>query len=84
MSQWLLQPWPVSGSVYTIKFFDSNYGLASLDNPTVIRTTNGGVNWQVITYMRIYDLQKINDSTMYGNGRPTLQTDRIYRHSIKD
>ncbi|MBI5402762.1 MAG: hypothetical protein HY959_05145, partial [Ignavibacteriae bacterium] len=79
MSQWLLQPWPVVGGTYSIKFFDNNYGIASLDNPCVIRTTNGGVNWNIQKYVKMYNLQMINDSIMYGYGGPTLQTDRIYR-----
>jgi photosystem II stability/assembly factor-like uncharacterized protein len=80
-SQWLLQPWPVtvSGIVYDIKFFDNNVGIASMQNPVVIRTTNGGQNWQPIFYSTIYKLQKINDSIMYACGRPVLQNDRIYR-----
>jgi photosystem II stability/assembly factor-like uncharacterized protein len=78
-SQWLLQPWPVSGNVYNIKFFDSNTGIATLDNYNVIRTTNGGQNWQIKLNSIIYTLQKINDSTMYGWGKPLLQSERIYR-----
>jgi len=78
-SQWLLQPWPVVGGTYSIKFFDNNYGIASLDNPVVIRTTNGGVNWNIQKYVKMYNLQKINDSVMYGYGGPTLQSNRIYR-----
>ena len=78
-SQWLLQPWPVSGNTYIIRFFDNNYGIATLENFTVIRTTNGGQNWQPILNSLIYMLQKINDSTMYGWGKPVLQDARIYR-----
>jgi hypothetical protein len=44
MSQWLLQPWPVSGNTYDIKFFDNNTGIISLPNLNVWRTTNGGNN----------------------------------------
>ena len=79
-SQWFLQPWPVSGNTYDIKFFDANTGIASLENPAIIRTTNGGQNWQIINYIRIYSFQKISDSVMYGQGRSLYAgSDLIYR-----
>jgi photosystem II stability/assembly factor-like uncharacterized protein len=78
-SQWFIQPWPVSGNTYDIKFFDTNTGIACLDNFNVLRTTNGGSNWYIINNFRIFKLNKINDSVIFGWGRPYLDYDRIYR-----
>jgi hypothetical protein len=79
MCQWLNQPLPVSGDVFDIKFFDANTGIISMDNPVVLRTTNGGDNWQIISSNRILGMQKIDNNIIYGYGRPTLADDRIYR-----
>jgi hypothetical protein len=79
LSQWVLQPLPVSGNVRDIKFFDKNYGLISLDNPILIRTTNGGNNWVISNNLNIFELEKIDSLTIYGHGRQNNGNDIIYR-----
>jgi len=71
-SQWSLQPWPESGTVRDIKYFNQNYGLFSSvnsnNNPSVWRTTNGGYNWiKVVSNIMLY-LQIIDSNTIFGWG----------------
>ncbi len=53
----------------TISFYDTLYGIAAGDSGTVHRTFNGGVSWDTVTTFSdeiIWDLQFVNDSTIYG------------------
>ena len=77
-AQWLQQTLPVSGLVYDISFFDANTGLVSMDTPALLRTTNGGVNWNVIADFRCFHLEKIDINTLYATGRRGI-SDMIYR-----
>ncbi len=77
-SQWVQQTLPVSGSPYSILFLNQNTGFISLDIPTILKTTNGGTNWNVIGNFRIYNMYKIDSTTIYANGRLT-GVDKIYR-----
>ncbi len=77
-SQWVQQTLPVSGSPYSIIFLNQNTGFISLDIPAILKTTNGGTNWNVIGNFRIYNMYKIDSTTIYANGRLT-GVDKIYR-----
>ncbi len=77
-SQWVQQTLPVSGSPYSIIFLNQNTGFISLDIPALLKTTNGGTNWNVIGNFRIYNMYKIDSTTIYANGRLT-GVDKIYR-----
>lgn len=72
-AQWVSQPLPFAIDVYDMKFFDANTGVIATHDQTtyntyVLRTTNGGNNWVINSYSIIFTLQKINDSTIYGQG----------------
>jgi photosystem II stability/assembly factor-like uncharacterized protein len=70
MCQWIYQSLPSYHSVTDIKFFDENTGILIYhDNQTtygMLKTTNGGFNWFIVTnYIYYYDMQKIDSITMY-------------------
>lgn len=76
-SQWFEQTLPVGGTMYDMVFFDANTGVISFDSRNVIRTTNGGNNWSVVGTFYVFNLKKVDDMAVYGNGRYT--SDVIYR-----
>jgi photosystem II stability/assembly factor-like uncharacterized protein len=80
-SQWVQQTLPVGGPTNDIAFFDFNTGIIALNtNPGMIyRTTNGGYNWYLINYIRIYNFNKIDSQVIYANGRDINANDVIYR-----
>jgi photosystem II stability/assembly factor-like uncharacterized protein len=80
-SQWVKYTNPIiKYDVNDIVFFDKNIGLmAYQDTALLYRTTDGGNNWALIKYFRIYQFEKIDSVTVYGQGRPNLSDDRIYR-----
>lgn len=45
--------------LFSVSFGDANTGLVSGLNGTLLRTTNKGVNWSVITLESIYDIMKV-------------------------
>jgi len=67
---WFSQPLPVSGQVQDLKFFDANTGLIAMEMTTVImRTTNGGFNWNVVLSNQPAGYFEIIDSNMiYAGG----------------
>jgi photosystem II stability/assembly factor-like uncharacterized protein len=80
MCQWVQQTLPVTGSVYSIVFFDQNTGLVSINSTPayLLRTTNGGNNWSVISNYKMHVMNKIDSVTMYGIGVIGIEC-RIYR-----
>ncbi|MBN1632864.1 MAG: hypothetical protein JW917_01705, partial [Ignavibacteria bacterium] len=68
--QWFQQTLPVSGQIYDIEFFDANTGIISMNTtpPYILRTINGGNNWDIIANLRIYYLDKVDSMAVYGNG----------------
>ena len=66
-SGWFSQPLPVSGEVWDLKFFDSNTGLISMiQTTTILRTTNGGYNWNVVLSNQSGgDFDFINNNIVY-------------------
>lgn len=65
MCQWVQQTLPVTGSVYSIVFFDQNTGLVSMDTQALLRTSNGGNNWTIIKNLRFGNLKIVNDTIVY-------------------
>ena len=65
-SQWQYQPISASGTPYDMKFFDTNTGIISFNSPGLYRTTNGGINWNIILPNQIAFLfDKIDMNTVY-------------------
>jgi len=64
-SQWFQQTLPVSGTINDIAFLNKDTGFVAMDNSNLIRTTNGGTNWSIITNYRIFQLEPINNTTLY-------------------
>ncbi len=66
---WYEQTLPVSGTIYDIEFLNSHTGFISISTPAILKTTNGGILWSVIKLIKIFDLDVIDSTTIYGNGR---------------
>ncbi len=45
MSQWFVQSIPTTNDLYSFQFIDANTAFAVGDSGTIIKTTNGGINW---------------------------------------
>ncbi len=77
---WFSQPLPVSGQINDMVFFDANTGIIAMNStpPYILRTTNGGTNWNIGTSLRVYFLDKIDSMAVYGNGNNSNST-TIYR-----
>jgi len=71
-SQWFEQTLPVSGPINDIAFLNKDTGFVAMDNSNFLRTTNGGVNWSVMTSFRIEDLEVIDNTTLYARAVNTL------------
>ena len=80
-AQWVQQTLPASGTPSDMVFLDANIGLICLNNtpPLLYRTTDGGNNWTFVNYIRIFNFNKIDSQTVYGNGRNYNVDDIIYR-----
>jgi photosystem II stability/assembly factor-like uncharacterized protein len=84
-SQWVYQSLPAYHQVQDLKFFDENTGiLIYYDYPAdvgILRTTNGGFNWTLLdNTIHYYDIQKIDNNTIYLVGRSLVGAiDRIQR-----
>jgi len=48
-AQWIQQPTPTNYNLYSIFFTDANTGYAVGDVGTILKTTNGGLNWYSLT-----------------------------------
>ncbi|MCX6159772.1 MAG: YCF48-related protein [Ignavibacteriae bacterium] len=66
--QWVQQTLPVSGQIYDIAFLNRDTGFVSTYTPALLRTTNGGDNWEVIRNFRVYEMNVIDDKTLYCTG----------------
>jgi len=66
---WYEQTLPVSGTIYDIEFLNLYTGFISMSTPAILKTTNGGILWSVIKLIKIFDLDVIDSTTIYGNGR---------------
>jgi len=57
---------PVSRNLYSLHFpFDTLYGFIVGDSGTILRTTNGGNNWQILnsnTIQNLRDIWMVNDT----------------------
>ncbi|MCX6160446.1 MAG: hypothetical protein NTV87_03795, partial [Ignavibacteriae bacterium] len=69
-SGWFYQPLPLSAQVNDLKFFDGNTGLVAIWNPyLVLRTTNGGYNWNTaLNSQGIYEFNIIDSNCIYARG----------------
>jgi len=69
-AQWYQINLPVSGQVHRMQFINQNTGWLRMTNGYFLKTTNSGVNWQVLsdTSNHIYYYQFINDSIGYATG----------------
>jgi len=68
MCQWVQQTLPVSGQIYDIAFLNKDTGFVSTYTPALLRTTNGGTNWEVIKNFRVYEMNVIDNKTLYCTG----------------
>ncbi len=77
-AQWQQIALPVSGQVYQIQFINQNTGWASVlqsyNNFYLIKTTNSGLNWNVIfnDSTKVEVFQFINDTLGYARGEGYL------------
>ncbi len=69
-SGWFSQPLPVNGQVQDLKFFDANTGLIAMWQPTVLlRTTNGGYNWDSVLNIQVaWQFELIDSNIVYAIG----------------
>jgi photosystem II stability/assembly factor-like uncharacterized protein len=63
---WVAQSLPVSGQIDDMAFLNKDTGFIAMGSiNTLMRTLNGGTNWDIITNFRIYQLEKIDTRTLY-------------------
>ena len=76
-SGWVAQTLPVTGQIDDMAFLNKDTGFIAMGSiNTLMRTMNGGTNWDIIRDFRIYQLEKIDTRTLYAinyNG------DKLYR-----
>ena len=79
--QWFSQPLPVSGQVQDLKFFDANTGLIAFFNPnSIIRTTNGGYNWNSVLITPVaWEFDIIDSNIVYAVGESYSNDGAIIR-----
>jgi hypothetical protein len=80
--QWITQDWPYFEIVQDVKFLDENTGFYAGFNGAnggFYKTTNSGFNWTQIYFQSIFQIQKIDSTTIYLNGRDIQANDKIYR-----
>jgi len=72
-SQWINQPVPITyNGVYDLRFFDSNTGIIA-SGGGIYRTTDGGNDWKIVSNtVKIYKLDIIDSTTVYGCGNINL------------
>ena len=67
MCQWVwLNPYPTANNIYCIRFINSQTGYAACEAGTVLKTTNGGLNWSVKMLnnsSNLYTVHFINSNT---------------------
>ncbi len=63
---WVAQSLPVSGQIDDMAFLNKDTGFIAMGSiNTLMRTLNGGTNWDIIRDFRIYQLEKIDTRTLY-------------------
>ena len=63
---WVAQSLPVSGQIDDMAFLNKDTGFIAMGSSNILlRTLNGGSNWNIITNFRIYQLEKIDTRTLY-------------------
>jgi photosystem II stability/assembly factor-like uncharacterized protein len=70
-----LNPLPQLNDLYDIKFVDDNTGYAVGNSGTIIKTTNGGINWFFCSEQRcglLRQLNIINQNVIYAGGDQKL------------
>lgn len=66
-AQWQQQTLPVSGQIRDLAFLNKDTGFAALNNTDVLlRTTNGGTNWNTVNTFRIQTLCVGDNNTLFG------------------
>jgi len=66
LCQWTQQNLPVSGQIDDLAFLNKDTGFIAMGSSNILlRTLNGGTNWDIITNFRIYQLEKIDTKTLY-------------------
>jgi hypothetical protein len=80
-SGWFYQPLPVSGQIRDFRFIDENIGLVAMTGPLyLLRTTNGGYNWQtVLSGQFISQFDIIDNICVYARGGNSNAYGMIYR-----
>ena len=72
-----LNPLPQGNDVNAMKFINANTGYIAGFSGTVLRTSNGGVNWSKVTtpmYRNNYDIYFYNELTGYIAGKGLVKT----------
>ncbi|MFZ4592084.1 MAG: WD40/YVTN/BNR-like repeat-containing protein [Ignavibacteria bacterium] len=66
--QWYQVNLPIASPIQRVQFVNQNTGWLILYNLNLLKTTNSGINWAVVTdsSKRIFDFQFINDTLGYG------------------
>lgn len=60
--------------LYSIEFVNENTSYISGDNGTLLKTTNGGSNWQINIGLPGTDIAFVNDSTGFSANGPVYKT----------
>ena len=75
--QWFQQSLPVNYTISNIAFLNKDTGFVAMGNSSVLlRTLNGGSNWEIKYNIKIYQLEKIDNVTLYANN---YAGNRLYR-----
>ncbi len=65
-AQWTQQSLPTTAQIFDIAFLNKDTGFVAVNANQFFRTTNGGTNWDSISNFRIYVMNAIDDTTLYG------------------
>ncbi len=58
-AQWIQQPAPTTSNLKDVIFVNNKTGYAVGDGGTVIKTSNGGTSWQLVSFPFNYDLTSV-------------------------
>ena len=71
-SGWFYQQLPILSStqIRDLKFFDENIGLIATSNPNyILRTSNGGYNWNIVlSNQAVFEFDIIDSTAIYARG----------------
>src|SRR5438552_14532981 len=69
---WYQQVSNTNNTLYSVQFLDNNTGYACGNSGIILKTTNGGVNWNIVFFAgsgyKFYSLCIINANTCYAGG----------------